>query len=120
MLFRSIAGPTAGAKTVTVAVNVTGVPGAACAGATTKVVLVAPGCTTWVSVGLLDAAFEASPAYAAVITALPTGKVLTLNTAVRVLPVPLRFAVPKVAAPEMKLTVPVGAIPVTVAVRLVA
>ena len=35
----------------------------------------------------------------------------------RELPVPLKVPVPKVVAPDLKVTVPVGAEPVTVAVR---
>ena len=109
-----VAGPTAGAKTFTVAVKVAGaLPAIA------KVVLVMPGCTTWVNVGLVAVAFDASPAYVAIIKALPTGRLLTGKIAVRVLPVPFKLALPSNAAPEKKLTLPVGAIPVTVAVKVV-
>ena len=37
----------------------------------------------------------------------------------RLLPLPLRVPVPSVEAPSLKVTVPVGAVPVTVAVRVV-
>lgn len=36
----------------------------------------------------------------------------------RVLPVPARVPVPKVVAPSLKVTVPVGAVPVTEAVKV--
>jgi uncharacterized protein (UPF0212 family) len=67
----------------------------------------------------VDAPKLAVPAYTTVIGLLPTGKVLVLNAAVLLRPIPgFRVAVPIAVAPFMKVTDPVGAVLVLVTVAL--
>ena len=73
------------------------------------------------SVELLDAASFASPLYAATMLCVPAASPLLVHTAVRLLPVPDRAIElhPVIELlPSLKLTVPVGLLPVTVAVNV--
>ena len=64
------------------------------------------------------AASSASPAYTAVMLCAPVVLKLVVKLALAVLPAPLNVPAPKVAAPSLKVTVPVGVKPATVAVTM--
>jgi hypothetical protein len=110
-----------GALPLTVAVKVTLVP--AVEGVNElpiPVVLVAP-LTVWESAALLDVALAASPLYVATMLCVPAASVLLVHAAVRLLPLPANTTAeqpPIDVAPSLKLTVPVGLAPVTVAVKV--
>jgi len=110
-----------GAVPLTVAVKVTLVP--AVDGVNElpiPVVLVAP-LTVWESAALLDVAFAASPLYVARMLCAPAASVLVVHAAVRLLPLPVNATAEQAAidvAPSLKLIVPVGIAPVTVAVKV--
>src|SRR5450432_2589594 len=79
------------------------------------------GLTTWDSGALLDAALPAFPAYAATMLCVLALNVLVAQVAVSALPLPISATAPHpamVAPPSVNATVPVGAVPVTVAVKL--
>ena len=110
-----------GAKPLTVAVKVTLVPTVdGVSELPIPVVLVAM-LTVWESAVLLEAAFPASPLYVATILCTPPVRVLVVHAAVRLLPLPVNATAehPAIdAAPSLKLTEPVGLVPVTVAVNV--
>jgi hypothetical protein len=111
-----------GALPVTEAVNVTFAPTIdGLAVLVTLVVAAALLLTTCVSAELLDAVFELSPAYEATMLCVPTARPAALHAPVRVLPVPDRATAPQPAMavpPSVKLSVPVGAAPVTDALNV--
>ena len=77
--------------------------------------------TTCDSTALDDAALPASPAYRAEIACVPIAIALVAHFAVRVLPVPLNATAPQpliVAPLSVNATVAVGALPVTLAVKV--
>ncbi len=76
-------------------------------------------CTVCTSTGEVAAALLGSPEYVAVMLCVPAVSVALLHVAVRVLPVPVSAtALHKMFVPSLKVTVPVGAVPVTVAVKV--
>src|SRR5450432_236324 len=110
-----------GAAPVTDAVNVTLCP--TVDGLSELITLVVIGgfeLTTCDSGELLDTALEASPPYAATMLCVPAVSAAVLQTAVRVFPAPVSATAPQplmVVPPSVKLIVPVGAEPVTEAVK---
>ena len=73
------------------------------------------------SAALLDVAFTASPLYVAMMLCVPAASVLVVHAAVRLLPLPVNATAEQAAidpAPSLKLTDPVGLMPVTVAVKV--
>ena len=77
--------------------------------------------TTCDSGGLLDAALPASPPYAATMLCVPALKELVVQAAVRVFPAPISATAEQPAIdvpPSLKFTLPVGAMPVTDAVKM--
>lgn len=71
--------------------------------------------------GLLDAALAASPPYLATMLCFPTVRAFVVQAALRVLPVPVRAIAEQPLielAPSLKSTLPVGALPVTLAVNV--
>jgi hypothetical protein len=72
------------------------------------VVAVATGCTVSLTVAEVDVRLFASPPYTAEIECAPPASPLVVSVAV---PVPLSVAVPIVADPSRKVTVPVGITP---------
>jgi hypothetical protein len=110
-----------GALPVTDAVNVTLVPTIAGFAEVETVAVEDSGVTTCDSAALLDAALPPSPEYAAAMLCVVALNVDVLQAAVRVLPAPVSATAPQVAMvvpPSVKLTVPVGALPVTDAVNV--
>ena len=111
-----------GALPVTVAVRVTLVPTTdGLLELDTTVVVADLALTTCDSGELLDEAFEPSPEYAATMLCVPVVSAAVLHAAVRALPDPVSATAPQLAMlvpPSVKLTVPVGALPVTVAVKV--
>jgi hypothetical protein len=111
----------AGALPVTDAVNVTLVPTSVGFAELETVVVEDAGLTTCDSGALLDAALPESPANAATMLCVVALNADVLHVAVRVLPAPLSataLQVPTVAPPSVNLTVPVGALPATDAVKV--
>ena len=109
-----------GASPVTDAVNVTFAP-AMDGFAELATVVVLADLTTCDSVALADAALVALPPYAATMLRVPAASVLVVHAAVRVLPLPVRATAeqPVIDVPPLvKLTPPVGASPVTDAVKV--
>ena len=77
--------------------------------------------TTCDRVALLDARLLASPPYEATMLCVPTDSVLVVHAAVLLLPLPASATAlqPAIEAPpSLKLTLPVGAMPTTVAVKV--
>src|SRR5262249_38837629 len=69
----------------------------------------------------VDTAFVASPLYLAVMLRTPAARPLVVHTAVRVLPLPVRATVEQPVietVPSLKVAVPLGATPLTVAVKV--
>ena len=110
-----------GAIPTTVAVKVTLVPNVeGFFELATAVVLVAL-LTTCESVALLEGLLPAPPLYAATRLCVPAANALLAHCAVRVLPEPLSVTVPQPATvlpASVKFTVPVGEVPVTLAVNV--
>ena len=109
-----------GAVAVTVAVNVTLAPDVDGLRELASVVVLAA-LTTCDSVLLVDAALPASPAYAATMLRVPAASADVEHAAVRVLPLPASATAEQPAIdtpPLVKLTLPVGATPVTDAVNV--
>lgn len=108
----------------TVAVNVTRVPTVDGFLELTSVVVVGAGpaeLTTCDKVALFDALLPASPAYDATMLCVATLSVLVVHAAVLLLPLPASTTALQPAIeipPSLKLTLPVGAIPATVAVNV--
>ena len=109
-----------GPAPVIVAVIVTGLPEIPGLAEDDKAVVDAFGLTTWVNTEDVLAALFASPAYTTVILWLDTLNTELENVAIRVFPAPDRVPVPSVLAPSLNVTAPVGAAPVTLAVRVIA
>ena len=109
-----------GALPLTVPVNVTLVPTVeGVSDVAMLVVLVVP-FTVCDSALLLDPAFTASPLYVATMLCVPAVRALVTHAAVRALPLPETATAehPLIELPpSLKLTVPVGLLPVTVAVK---
>ena len=77
--------------------------------------------TTCDNDGLLDALFVPPPEYAATMVRVPELNAAVLHAAVRVLPAPMSAIAPQplmVVPPLVKFTLPVGALPVTDAVKV--
>ena len=77
--------------------------------------------TTCDNAPLVEPLLLASPPYAAVMLCVPAFKLEVLHVAVRVLPLPLNVAVlhPLIEEPpSRKFTLPLGALPLTVAVKV--
>jgi hypothetical protein len=110
-----------GAKPVTAAVKVTFAPATdGLAELDSAVVLVAL-LTTCEKFVLVEPLFVASPLYTALMLWVPTVRLLVVHVAVRILPAPVSAAAAQPAievAPSRKFTVPVGAEPLTVAVKV--
>lgn len=108
----------------TVAVKVTLVPAVDGFFELASVVVVGAGpaeVTTCDNVVLFDAVLPASPAYEATMLCAATLSVPIVHIAVRLLPLPARVAALQPAIelpPSLKLTLPVGAMPATVAVKV--
>ena len=110
-----------GAMPTTVAVKVTLAPNVDGFFELARVVVLAALLTTWESTTLLDALLPAPPLYAATRLCVPAPSALLVHCAVRVLPEPLNTTAPHpatVVPASVKLTVPVGAVPVTLAVNV--
>jgi hypothetical protein len=113
-----------GATPVVVAVKVTLAPAVDGLAELVSVVFVAVGAlelTTCDSVALADAALVALPLYAATMLRVPTARLAVVQVAVRTLPLPVRATALQPAMdnpPSLKLTLPVGATPVVVAVKV--
>lgn len=104
---------------VTVAVNVTFWPNADGLSEETSVTLAAKLLTICNKAGDVEAAFPASPEYTAVNEYVPGDNRASRHVAVRLLPVPVKaLALHNAVAPSKKVTVPVGVVPVTVAVKV--
>ena len=110
---------------VTVAVNVTASPTTDGLSELPTVVVVGAGplaaLTPCDSAALVDARLPASPPYTAVMLCVPCVSALVEQVAVRLLPAPVTAAVEQPAietAPSRKFTVPVGLVPLTVAVNV--
>jgi len=110
-----------GLKPVTEAVKVTFAPATdGLAELDSAVVLVAL-LTTCEKVGLVEPLFVALPLYTALMLCVATLRLLVAQVAVRILPEPVSATAEHAAievAPSLKLTVPVGALPLTVAVKV--
>src|SRR5437867_2134019 len=110
-----------GPNPVTVAVKVTFAPATdGLAELDSAVVLVAL-LTTCDKVVLVEPLLVASPLYTALMLCVATLRLLVAQVAVRILPVPASATAAQPAidvAPSLKLTVPVGLAPVTVAVKV--
>src|ERR1700674_3399938 len=105
---------------VTDAVNVTPVPTVDGFAELDRAV-VAAALTTCDNGELLDAVLAPSPEYAATMVCVPELNAGVLHAAVRVFPAPVSATAPQplmVAPPSMKFTLPVGAVPVTDAVKV--
>jgi hypothetical protein len=108
----------------TVAVKVTLAPAVDGLSELASVVVVGAGLTeltTCDSAALVDAALPASPPYAAVMLCVAAVRALVLHAAVLLLPLPARTTAEQPLielAPSLKLTLPVGANPPTVAVNV--
>jgi hypothetical protein len=108
----------------TVAVKVTAVPTVDGFFELATVVVVGAGpaeLTTWDNAALFDALFPASPPYDATMLCVATVSVLVMHAAVLLLPLPASATAlqPLIElTPSLKLTLPVGAIPTTVAVKV--
>jgi len=75
--------------------------------------------TTWERTDDVEAALTTSPEYAAVIGCVPTASVAAVQAAVGLFPAPVNAtALHRIVAPSLKVTVPVGDVPVTVAVKV--
>jgi hypothetical protein len=110
-----------GAVPATVAVKFTLTPAIAGLAELARPVVETTLFTTCDSAALLDAALPPSPEYAAAMLCVVALNVDVLQAAVRVLPAPVSATAPQVAMvipPSVKLTVPVGALPVTDAVNV--
>ena len=112
-----------GALPLTVAVKVTFVPTFDGLEELESVVVVAPPppLTTCDSATLVEPLLVASPLYTAVMLCVPTARLLVAQAAVRMLPEPVKATAEHAAievAPSLKFTVPVGALPLTVAVKV--
>src|SRR6185312_12356487 len=110
-----------GAMPTTVAVKVTLAPNVDGFFELASVVVLAALLTTWESTALLDALLPAPPLYAATRLCVPAPNALLEHCAVRVLPEPLRTTAPQPATvlpASVKFTVPVGDVPVTLAVNV--
>lgn len=106
---------------VTVAVKVTLAPKTDGLTELASTVLVAALLTVCVSALLDDAPLLASPLYAAVMLWVPAASVEVAQDAVRIFPLPVSVAAeqpPMDVDPSLKLTDPVGALPLTVAVNV--
>ena len=106
---------------VIVAVKVTLEPAVDGVSEVARVVALVALLTVCESVVLVETAFVVSPLYLAVMLRTPVARALVVHAAVRVLPAPASGTVAQVLielVPSLKLTVPVGAAPVTVAVKV--
>lgn len=111
----------AGALPVTCALNVTAAPAIDGFAELERTVVVAVRITTCDKAALLDAPLPPSPMYAATTLWVPEASAAVAQVAVRVLPAPVSAtgAQPAmVVPPSVKFTVPVGALPVTEAVKV--
>src|SRR5258707_4013069 len=105
-----------GEAPVTVAVNVTLAPEADGFEELASVVVVAD-LTTCERAALADPKFPASPLYVATMLRVPAASVDEAHAAMRTLPLPVTTTAPQpvsVVPPLVKMTVPVGEMPVTV------
>jgi hypothetical protein len=112
-----------GALPLTVAVKVTFVPTVEGFAELLSAVVVAapPLLTTCEKIVLVEPLLVASPLYTAVMLWVPTARLLAAQVAVRMLPEPVKATAEHAAievAPSLKFTVPVGALPLTVAVKV--
>jgi hypothetical protein len=106
---------------LTVALKVTVVPAVEGVSEVTTLVALAALLTVCDSVALLETAFVASPLYLATMLRTPAARALVVHVAVRVLPVPVNPTAEQPLIellPSLKLTVPVGDAPLTVAVKV--
>ena len=110
-----------GALPVTLAVNVTIAPTLDGLNELASAVVVVILLTVCDNVALPDGALAASPLYAATMLGLPAARLLVAQAAVRVLPVPASATAPQPeieVPPLVKFNVPIGLLPVTVAVNV--
>ena len=110
-----------GLNPVTEAVKVTLAPSPEGLAELDNAVLLVALFTVWVSVLLVEPLLLASPPYTALMLWLPAARLLVLQVAVRILPEPASAtaAQPLIdVAPSRKLTLPLGALPLTVAVKV--
>jgi hypothetical protein len=110
-----------GVKPVTDALNVTLAPTTDGFAELDSVDVLVALLTTCDKLVLVEPLLVASPLYTALMLWLPTARLLVAQVAVRILPEPVSAAVvqPAIeAAPSLKFTVPVGALPLTVAVNV--
>src|SRR6266702_1235538 len=110
-----------GLAPVTEAVKITLLPSVDGLAELASVVVLVALLTTCAKVVLVEPLLVASPLYAAVMLWLPTARLAVVQVAVRILPMPLSAAAAQPAievAPSLKFTVPVGAVPLTVAVKV--
>src|SRR5205809_806133 len=110
-----------GALPLTVAVKVTLVPAVEGVNELPIPVVLVSLLTVCESALLLDVAFAASPLYVATMLCAPAVSALVVHVAVRLLPLPLKTTAEQAAidvTPSLKLTDPVGLVPVTVAVKM--
>src|SRR5208282_460184 len=110
-----------GALPVTVAVKVTLAPTVDGLSELASVVAVASLLTTCDSETLVEPLLAESPLYVAVMLCVPTARAVVAHCAVRVLPEPdsaTALHPPIDVDPSWKFTVPVGAVPLTVAVNV--
>ena len=110
-----------GAVPVTVAVKVTLLPAIDGLSELATLVALVPAPTDWDRVGLVEPTLLESPAYTATMLRVPAASVDVAQVAVRILPLPPRATAeqPLIEVPPLvKLTAPVGARPLTVAVNV--
>jgi len=110
-----------GAMPLTVAVKVTTTPAVDGVSDVTMPVVLTTLSTVSESVALLEVAFVASPLYLAVMLRTPAARPLVVHAAVRVAPLPVRATAEQPlieTVPSLNVTVPVGATPLTVAVKV--
>jgi hypothetical protein len=110
-----------GLKPVTEAVKVTLAPALDGFAELDNAVLLVALFTVWVSVLLVEVLLLVSPPYTALMPWLPAARLAVAQLAVRMLPEPasVTAAQPLIEfAPSLKFTLPVGALPLTVAVKV--
>jgi len=110
-----------GAVPLTVAVKVTLVPAVEGVSEVMMLVLLITLLTVCGSVALVEIAFVASPLYFAVMLRAPAGRPLVVHAAVSVSPLPVSATAEQPlieTVPFLKVIVPVGATPLTVAVKV--
>ena len=110
-----------GATPLTVAVKVTFAPAVDGLSELTNAVVLVALLTTCEKFVLVEPLLVASPLYTALMLCVPTLRLLVAQVAVRTLPEPVSATAEHAAievAPSLKFTVPVGALPLTVAVKV--